>query len=113
MSEKVKLPKEICDALDLLKQDVHSDEIYILRKTKAKIWALNSPYTVLNDQEFQIIMRALVLGYKPEENAEEQIKKLYNDFNVGNVGTEFWDFGYCEGVRDALRIHGIHYDWLK
>lgn len=41
--------------------------------------------------------------------AEEHIKKLF--FMKNNLKNEF-DEGYCKGVRDALRIHGIYYKWL-
>ena len=56
-----------------------------------------------------LIEKALQCGYESEMNAEEQIEELYNS---GNIGVN-WFEGYRKGIRDALRIHGIIYDWMN
>ena len=38
---------------------------------------------------------------------EEKIKDLYEH------PPEFRQEAYRKGIRDALRIHGIHYDWIE
>lgn len=78
MSEKVKLPKEVCEALDLLKK---------------------------NNQ----LKNVLIFGYEPEITAEEKIKKLWDDQE------KVCDYanGIREGIKQTLRIHDIHYDWLE
>lgn len=77
MSEKVKLPKNICDALD---------------------WAKKNGY----------LLPALTLGYEPEVTPEERIKERYkNGFRGDSQGI------FRAGIREALQIHGIKYDWLE
>ena len=55
-------------------------------------------------------MRALVIGYEVEATPEEQIKELYDksEFHPESMFTK----GYQKGVEDALKTHGIYYDWL-
>lgn len=77
MSEKVKLPKEVCKALD---------------------WAKKHGY----------LLPALTLGYEPEVTPEERIKERYkNGFRGDSQGI------FRAGIREALQIHGIKYDWLE
>lgn len=86
MTEKVKLPKNVCDALD----DVRN------RMTNYS----------------DVIMHALVLGYEPEMlQPERELKELVQ--NTFNGEKDLYDMGYRYGVWDALRIHGIKYDWLE
>ena len=77
MSEKVKLPKNICDALDWLKKNGY-------------------------------LVSSLTLGYEPEVTPEERIKERYkNGFRGDSQGI------FRAGIREALQIHGIKYDWLE
>lgn len=77
MSEKVKLPKDVCDALD---------------------WVKKHGY----------LLPALTLGYEPEVTPEERIKERYKNGFKGNSQGIF-----RAGIREALQIHGIKYDWLE
>lgn len=107
MTEKVKLPKAVCDALDMAKaKGFNSYEI--IKNTHEETWLVNE-LDILNLQLTGEIMRALVLGYEPEMTAEEQIKDLYFGCSKSFADDEI----YRCGVRDALRIHAIHYDWLE
>lgn len=103
MTEKVKLPKAVCDALDWTKH-INYTNAEICYNIKRK--SFKQPVEILNEQDADLIMRALVLGYEPELSAEEQIKDLYY------CPPEYRESSYRQGIRDALRIHGIHYDWL-
>ena len=110
MSEKVKLPKEVCDALDNAMTLSRNFDYTIAEMTRHGKWE-NKELQILNSQNVDVIMRALVLGYEPELSAEEQLKeKYFTDY----------EFGYMEqieiyrhGVKDALKTHGIHYDWIR
>ena len=104
MTEKVKLPKEVCDALDLEHKNWSNFEI-ILRTINNK-WVLPK-HRALNSADSDMLMRALVLGYEPELSTEEQLKDLYEH------PPEFRQDAYRKGIRDALRIHGISYDWME
>ncbi len=99
MSEKVKLPKEICDALDYLRKN-YSDTDVLFFHLKQNLQS--EQYLSLSKTKSEIIMRALVLGYEPELSVEESTMQLWSKSN-----------GYVkDGIRDALRIHGIRYDWM-
>lgn len=105
MTEKVKLPKAVCDALD--KANVIHDECSIIFKVLE--CSFFNELGVLCDVDANLLMKALVLGYEPELSAEEQVKFLYeNHLNMTSAQTF-----YQSGIRDALRIHGIRYEWLE
>lgn len=108
MTEKVKLPKEVCDALDACKNN-HLSNVDIIEFNIRKIFK-HKDDSLLNLVNTDLLMEALVLGYEPELTAEEQIKKDF--FSIHCTNSEH-DYGYRQGIRSALRIHGIHYDWLE
>lgn len=108
MSEKVKLPKDVCDALDRVKKDHYNSEI--IYKRLEHTWILENE--ILCDVDSDLLMRSLVLGYEPEIlQPERELKELFQ--NVFNGEKDLYDMGYRYGAWDALRIHGIHYDWLE
>lgn len=104
MSEKVKLPKDVCDALDVAKNDCTLN--HILVNTARSLWLKDAIVSPLNDVNLEIIMRALVLGYEPELTPEEQLKFMLTKQHNKNID-------YKCGAWYALKIHGIHYDWLE
>lgn len=106
MSEKVLLPKEVCDALDYAKRNYPSN--MIMQFTDNRTWGLTETIR-LNDLTFDTVMQALVLGYEPELSAEEQIKNLYFK---SKLSSDILEKRYSSGISDALRIHGIRYDWM-
>lgn len=110
MTEKVKLPKDVCDALNLMTEFYKYPESkivsYIFRKSFDV--DLDERLLCLNEQDADAIMRALVLGYEPELTPEERIKERYkNGFRGDSQGI------FRAGIREALQIHGIKYDWLE
>lgn len=109
MTEKVKLPKEVCDALDYLKKHNY-DYMTILQKSHRGHWTSTETIT-LNSVTTENLMQALVLGYEPELSAEEQLKERYE--NRGDYCTYEHFLGYRDGVKDTLHLHGIKYDWIK
>lgn len=107
MSEKVKLPKQVCDALDYAKANYHPFDI--LEISVRNKWTTDD-LRVLTREESNTLMRALVLGYEPQLSAEEQIKNLYSNKYDDNMitATEANKFA----IKDTLKILGIHYDWM-
>lgn len=106
MTEKVKLPKDVCDALDKAKAKGFN-WFEILENTHHELWHIEE-FEILNLQLYGDIMRALVLGYEPELTPEERIKERYkNGFRGDSQGI------FRAGIREALQIHGIKYDWLE
>jgi hypothetical protein len=112
MIEKVKLPKAVCDALDYAMEQNWSYLFLANSRSNGDLYKLSKshPAFAFNNCNLNEIMRAYVLGYEPELTPEEQIKKLYQ-----YGAHDSWEFekGYRTAVRDALRIHGIEYDWMK
>lgn len=64
MSEKVKLPKEVCDALDMLDRKI-MDISKIFMMSFYHEWTDERLYC-LTKVDADLLMRALVLGYEPE-----------------------------------------------
>lgn len=109
MSEKVKLPKEVCNALDIVKaKDLSNVEIY--RMSTEKAWSA-SQLTILNLVTLDLLMRALVLGYEPEMTKSEQLEDLY--WNSIYQKGEYEEDVHQQAMRDTLKILGIHYDWME
>jgi hypothetical protein len=103
MSEKVKLPKQVCDTLDYLKEMHSISEIFIFYNKKDFI---NQEAIRLYKIEADLLMRALVIGYEPELSPEEQLKFMLTKKHNKNID-------YKSGAWYALKIHGIKYDWLE
>jgi predicted small secreted protein len=113
MSEKVRLPKDVCDALDAVGK-VHTYKTIISRHI-TKSW--HEEYEILNEGNMGtiLLMRALILGYEPELSVEEKAKELFFNCNenqfAGFDGP--YTIVYRLGIIDGLRTHGIHYDWME
>ena len=109
MTEKVKLPKEVCDALDVVKELTPTwSNAGIIVQTCKKGW-LSEELKILNDQDADIIASALVLGYEPEQTQSEKLEYLYQNAHL------LWEkrecFAYRQAIVDTLHILEIHYDW--
>lgn len=111
MSQKVKLPKAVCDALEDVRNHMFNySHSAVVSKTLNKGWERHE-LKVLNGQNADVIMCALVLGYEPEMTPEEQIKEFYStEFPEGTIDE---NGAFRMAIRETLRIHGIHYDWLE
>jgi hypothetical protein len=115
MTEKVKLPKEVCDALDKAKKEFLG---YSFHQIVNRLIDENSAYKSIkffNYYNTDTIYRALVLGYEPELSVEEQIKELYKcppTKNYEDSHRRAHEKSYCGGMLDTLKILGIHYDWM-
>lgn len=111
MSEKVKLPKDVCDALDYATKHIPSN--LILKYTDRCDW--RAPETIiLNDLSFDTVMQALVLGYEPALSPEEQSRKLFFETTSFRFkSTDDLLDAYRKGVVDAIKAHGINYSWME
>lgn len=103
MTEKVKLPKAVCDALDEASKHFDGYEIVAYAGKNHYDYSYLKP---LYNQHPNLIMKALVLGYEPELTPEEQLKLIITKVHDKNI-----DFRY--GAWYALKAHGIQYDWLE
>lgn len=110
MTEKVKLPKEVCDALGSIDRKV-LDNSEIFRMSSGKLWVEQELYC-LHRADKNLLMRALVLGYEPELTAEELMKEVYFLPYQPEAIPNTMEEAFKEGVRAALDIHEIHYDWM-
>ena len=108
MSEKVKLPKQVCDALDFAVNETEMSNTQIVKAVYHKAHAFDE-LEILNAQDSNEIMRALVLGYEPELSAEEKLKNLYMEYEI--------ETEYCNGVQNGiiktLEMLEIRYDWME
>jgi hypothetical protein len=108
MSEKVKLPKQVCDALDFAVNETEMTNTQIVKAVYHKAHAFDE-LEILNAQDSNEIMRALVLGYEPELSAEEKLKNLYMEYEI--------ETEYCNGVQNGiiktLEMLEIRYDWME
>jgi len=108
MSEKVKLPKQVCDALDFAVNETEMTNTQIVKAVYHKAHAFDE-LEILNAQDSNEIMRALVLGYEPELSAEEKLKNLYMEYEI--------ETEYCNGVQNGiiktLEMLEIQYDWME
>lgn len=120
MSEKVKLPKSVCDALDEIQIDI-KDKARIFHDISNGFYSIKYPAfyekglkgLITNKILMFKIMQALVLGYEPESTKyfyreEQEIKALWDQQE------KICDYanGIREGIKQTLSIIGIKYDWL-
>lgn len=107
MSNKVKLPKAICDLLDKA-MDNGTDKAAIVEMINRKKYR-HADTIILNDQDADTIMRALVLGYEPELSPSDKLHELFNDPPIHDR----WDAdeAYRKGITDTLDTLGIRLEW--
>lgn len=75
--EKVKVTKEVAEAIEALRKQGDSDE-EILRVLADPDDGWATPKTeILNDIPFITVVKAVVIGYEVEETPEEKISKYY------------------------------------
>jgi hypothetical protein len=111
MSEKVKLSKNVCDALNQAKgYNIEIIKVLTTWEDKRTFYPFFEP---LLGCDVETIRKALEVGYESELTAEEQMKIDY----FATIESPNFDYGdkvgCVMGVRNALRIHGIYYDWLE
>lgn len=107
--QPIELPKDICDALHDAQQGFNNTEI--MEKSINKEWKLLN-FRVLNKITIDILMRALVLGYRYEPSISEQIRALY--WNGEECGGDMVAmFTRQNAIFDTLNILGIKYDWME
>lgn len=113
MSNKIILPKDVCDALDnmLSESPYKSRPDYVIRDLY-KSDGLYIMYPALyNVPSLLDLMQALVLGYIPELTMSEKMYILFEEPKVTNR----YDYleAYRKGMLDTLDTLGIEYDWTK
>lgn len=107
MSEKVMLPKDVCDALDSITSYAEDSKIVHLVYTGANdTWDTQR----LSKVNPNLILQALVLGYEPIKTNEDKIKDLY--FLFSDKNNDF-DVAYRMAIVDLLKIFNVKYDWLE
>lgn len=107
--DRVQLPKEVCLALDELRESLSNAEIIRYIFLAHPDQAIRTLCEYLEKVDSDLIIKALVLGYEPELTAEERIKALFKNPPIANTSLhEIYQYA----IRDTLRIHGISYDWL-
>ena len=105
------LPKEVCEALDIARSMFPLSDSMIIKLTYLKEWRM-ADTKILNDQKGDLIMRALVLGYRYEKNISDQLKDLYwNDEECG--GDMVAMSTRQNAILDTLNILDIKYDWME
>lgn len=115
MNEKVKLPKEVCDALGFVIPKMKiMDILYACDREDFyyRYFFHDEKVKCLNEINSEILMRALVLGYEPELTAEEQMKAYYKHLNYPQIVHSPSDL-MRHAIKMTLQIHGIKYDWLE
>ncbi len=108
MSKKVKLPKDVCIELNKVKKEMLGVSNFKIVNGLVNNRINHSHHSFFNEQNADVLYLALTNGYEPELTKEEKMKKQY----VEGFGNHACREIYREGIRDALNIHNIHYDWL-
>lgn len=111
--DKVRLPKEVSDAIDKLKNfDGHTNERIIRFVFDPKSNASFKLNEYAASGHFEDILAALVNGYEVEETPEDKVSKAYKEAkrNKQNVTAEidesFWS-GWVSGMEEVVRLLDI------
>lgn len=108
--EKVKLPKEVAEAIDTISR-MQNWKMRIMEcmfddsRTLSKEMSIVKTFFFNTGDNGEIIMSALVNGYEVEMTPEERIKCAIS--NAGNLAPIDSDTAYIRGIRVALEIYGI------
>lgn len=106
--EKVKLPKEVADALKHARVDLKWEDGNILAKCVRGDWDLESMQILNNfckkDDNKLTIAKALVIGYEVEQTPEDKVRNYYDECSrSADEGIRNERFG----IRNTLNILGI------
>lgn len=85
MSEKVKLPKEVCEALNFLKKNNQLKNVLIFGY---------EPELTAEEQIRKLYTIPPTKGYENQKRADHEKS-------------------YCGGIVDTLHILGVHYAWME
>ena len=108
MTEKVKVSKEVAEAIKTLSENHSKDHIlYLIANDKERILRRFDMYAVdylkKNTSPLQLA-RILINGYEVEQTPEEKLQALYKDCKYSHDSD---DETFAKGIKTALNILGI------
>lgn len=110
LNQKIKLPEEVCVALDKLKPKTYG--LSHLRIATMIIDKSNSDFHIsyFTEENADTLLKAIMYGYESDLLPEQRMKQNWEmPYYMKNMSTSE---AYQEGIKSALRIHGIKYDWM-
>lgn len=112
MSNKVKLPEAVCNALDSLISFHNFQGYEIVGNLYSLSWSRTHDTELMLlekycEGDYSKIMKALVLGYEVKQCPEKVCKELY----LAIDGTDYAN-GFRQGMKFFADAHEISYDWL-
>jgi hypothetical protein len=110
--EKVKLPKEVAEAIEkmlregIVASDIVFDHVLLLHRNQA--WPR---FPQLNQISTDMLIRALYLGYEIKETPEDKVRKQFAYLASPNTGQCIEDAALksaeADGIKFALNTLGI------
>lgn len=104
--EKVKVTKEVAQAIEALRKEQRSDEnILRVLADPNNGWA-GEKSKVLNTTPFDLVAKALYIGYEIKKTPEEELAESYR-FNYLIEGQDDENRAFANGIRYAVNTLGI------
>lgn len=113
--EKVKVPKEVAEALDfILNERRYSKEQTLERHIRDGIWKWRGDFAVLNRYSILELAEILIRGYEKELSFEEKSEKIRELFKSPHRDyADSFDSGFDQGILATLEILGIEIEGVN
>lgn len=101
MTEKVKVSKEVAEAIEFLKKEFDYNFEAFMKVSLNDGWHINKNCTPLNKISVEDLAKILINGYEVELTPEEKIKKLFYGYAGEN---EFHESDAQKAILELLEI---------
>jgi hypothetical protein len=117
MSEKVKLPREVIEAIEHYSKSEFGYTKYGVLDCivgEASSYSMKARSVLISAHGegpcWDVLMEAIINGYEVEETPEERIKETFERFERSEVGREV---GFAGGIKFSLNELGIKIEGIN
>jgi uncharacterized protein (UPF0297 family) len=113
MTDKVKLPREVAEALDSLREKGYSNFTILSYVINEKYIAHLPEITTIvkayerDDFSFDKLLNALVNGYEIEKSPEEKVREYYESLDKRPLCSEAYGWHEAKAIKKTLDLLGI------
>lgn len=112
MSDKVKLPKNVTEAIEKCREGYSEKDVIAIAIADYKSGSYREMQVFANEY-FEVFLKAIVNGYEIEESPEDQVRECFKNPPLFNNGIGELSTSYRNGIRDTLdtlniKIEGVN-----
>jgi hypothetical protein len=107
-NEKVVIPREVAEAIESVREVARASNEQILEaRLDGSKWFCELYTPLMEDVDFDTLVRALYNGYIAEQTPEEKVLEYFRSHETCTPELVDRYIGICKGVVDTLNLLGI------